>query len=163
MEQNPLKKCPQCQTDIPEKAKICPNCKSDIRSWAARNPILLLLIATPFLIGFISSFSGGTQSTPDTTLQAPSEIIAFAVSEGVVEKMLKAPSTAKFSQQREVDDLGEGRYRVKSFVDSQNGFGAMIRSDWETVLKYNSGDPVETSSWTIEKVVIDGEVVYENS
>lgn len=76
--------------------------------------------------------------------------------------MLKAPSTAKFSQKRDVDDLGEGRYRVRSFVDSQNGFGAMIRSNWETVLKYNSGDPVETSSWTIEKVVIDGEVVYES-
>ena len=159
-----MKKCPECQSDISVLAKKCPNCRSKISASTEKSKrVLIGIILLSFIFCLMALGAAGDPAPRVPEVQGPSEIIAFAVSEGVVEKMLKAPSTAKFSQQRDVVDLGEGRYRVKSFVDSQNGFGAMIRSDWETVLKYNAGDPMETSSWTIEKVVIDGEVVYENS
>jgi hypothetical protein len=46
---------------------------------------------------------------------------------------LKAPSTAEFPwnyDDQKVDILGPGHYRVSSFVDSQNGFGAQVRSTY---------------------------------
>ena len=70
---------------------------------------------------------------------------------------LKAPSTAKFpALPYEATDLGNGRYKVVSYVDSQNSFGAMIRSDWSVVMKTLVG------LWTLERMVIGGEVVYQS-
>jgi hypothetical protein len=58
-----MKKCKECQTDIPQNAKRCPNCTADQRSWAARHPILVVLlvvIGIPFVIGVTSD----TTTTP---------------------------------------------------------------------------------------------------
>lgn len=156
-----MKKCPECQSDISVLAKKCPNCRSKISASTEKSKrVLIGIILLSFIFCLMAIGAAGDPAPSAPVVQGPSEIIAFAVSQGFVESALKAPSTAKFSSQRDVADLGEGRYRVKSYVDSQNGFGAMIRSDWETVLKYNSGDPYESSSWTFERVVIDGDVVY---
>jgi len=69
---------------------------------------------------------------------------------------LKAPSTAKFpALPYEVVDLEDGRYKIISYVDSQNSFGAMLRSDWSVVMKFN------TDRWHPERIVVGGKVVYD--
>lgn len=69
---------------------------------------------------------------------------------------LKAPATAKFpALPYEAVDLGNDTYKITSFVDSQNSFGALIRSDWSVVMKTSMG------LWTPERIVIGGEVVYD--
>lgn len=163
MDKNPRKMCPECATEIPVEAKKCPHCRSKISASTEKSKrVLVGIILISFCVSLMAIGAAGDSAPSVPAVQDPSEIIAFAVSQGFVESTLKAPSTAKFSSQRDVADLGEGRYRVRSYVDSQNGFGAMIRSDWETVLKYNQGDPYESSSWTFERVVIDGDVVYKS-
>lgn len=64
-----------------------------------------------------------------------------------IEKLLKAPSTAKFSDisetiitpitsyEIEFGDLPG--YKVIGFVDAQNGFGAMIRNNYSVEIYYN--------------------------
>ena len=70
---------------------------------------------------------------------------------------LKSPSTAKFPAfPYEIIDMGNGKYKVVSYVDSQNSFGAMLRSDWSVVMKISGG------LWTPERMVIGGEVVYQS-
>ncbi len=56
------------------------------------------------------------------------------------EDMLKAPRSAKFSTLG-IDKgtgwelYGEDQWRVGGFVDAQNSFGAMLREQWEAVVK----------------------------
>jgi hypothetical protein len=47
-----------------------------------------------------------------------------------IAKMLKAPSTAEFPNDSEFDvtEIDTGLYRVTGYVDSENGFGAMVRT-----------------------------------
>ena len=57
---------------------------------------------------------------------------AYVFCENVVEDRLRAPATAQFAGYNEEDvaHISEGVWRVESYVDAQNGFGAMLRSDW---------------------------------
>lgn len=53
-----------------------------------------------------------------------------------IKSMLKAPSTAKFPNILEWKFWKEnGETIVQSYVDSQNGFGAMIRSEFQFIIK----------------------------
>lgn len=64
------------------------------------------------------------------------------MSHDFVKNQLKAPSTAKFPWYDDscVDSLGNSRYRVTSYVDAQNSFGAMLRSNYICELEYVGND-----------------------
>lgn len=68
-----------------------------------------------------------------------------------VKKRLRSPSTATFSGSTEttVTKTKAGDYFVTGWVDSQNGFGAMIRSTWAVQMK-DLG-----SSWQLVDVRIE--------
>lgn len=53
-----------------------------------------------------------------------------------IEKSLKAPSTANFQNYTQFTAVGkgDGPYLVRGYVDAQNSFGAMIRSDFSCLL-----------------------------
>ena len=55
-----------------------------------------------------------------------------------VEKQLKSPSTAKFPKTIEknehITNLGGGKYKINSWVDSQNAFGATIRTNFSCTI-----------------------------
>lgn len=66
-----------------------------------------------------------------------SKLQGFATKEATrhVSEILKSPSTAKFEavevyRPAPSTFLRQGRYCVKGHVDSQNGFGATVRSGW---------------------------------
>ena len=61
-----------------------------------------------------------------------------------VENNLKAPRTAKFPWLEEAGYLGDGRYELVSYVDAQNVFGALIRTRYYCIVKY------QDSHWSIE-------------
>jgi hypothetical protein len=56
-----------------------------------------------------------------------------------VEEKLKSPSTAKFptssNQQVIISNVGNQTYAIISYVDSQNGFGAIIRTHFSGSIK----------------------------
>jgi hypothetical protein len=53
---------------------------------------------------------------------------AIRACEKSIEGQLKAPATARFSQET-ADSNGPG-YHVEGTVDAQNSFGALIRNQW---------------------------------
>jgi hypothetical protein len=67
---------------------------------------------------------------------------AWTMATRFVERRLKAPGTADFPwcSDQYITDLGNGAYRVVAFVDSENGFGAKIRTRFVCTVKHVGGD-----------------------
>lgn len=56
-----------------------------------------------------------------------------------VRDRLTAPSKAKFAHYRDssvVTTMGRCEFRVRSYVDAQNAFGATVRTEYTAVIKY---------------------------
>ncbi len=68
--------------------------------------------------------------------QSDRKIDAWVCAQKVVSDRLKSPSTAKFCSypSATVIDLGDNKYKISGYVDAQNGFGAMIRSNFTVTL-----------------------------
>lgn len=81
----------------------------------------------------------------------------YRTSQDFVEQRLKAPSTAEFADNAthiggsEKDSI----YDVKSYVDSQNSFGAHIRSNYYAKMKYKGGIWSDIRNWQILECVIE--------
>jgi len=81
-------------------------------------------------------------------------------SEDSVKSVLKAPSTAEFPGGffDPYTDWGFSKdgntYKVSSYVDSQNSFGAMIRSEFYIEYKWNKGE-----DGVIKSFILDGEKI----
>ena len=96
------------------------------------------------------------QEAPST----PSESQANIMAQGFIKQVLKSPSTADFPFLDYTTTNVDNRYTVVSHVDSQNGFGAMIRSNWRVVMDHNGGEWNSTYSWDIVEIWVDGELVF---
>lgn len=76
--------------------------------------------------------------------------LAYRISQGFVEKLLKAPRSAKFpsilSGNVSVENPQSCVFIIRSYVDSQNSFGAMLRKQYLMKLKYN----VDSKEWIRE-------------
>lgn len=63
-----------------------------------------------------------------------SESFAYGAAKSIVGKNLASPGSAKFASLGDravkVKKTGVCEYRIESFVDSQNGFGALIRTSF---------------------------------
>lgn len=81
---------------------------------------------------------------------------AFDVCQQFVKDRLRSPASAEFRNFFEDDGevvvtgTGDGPYTVRSSVDSQNGFGAMLRSDFTCTVSY-AGD----SDWRLVDLSLD--------
>jgi len=77
-------------------------------------------------------------------LASDRRIEAWTMAERFVTERLKSPSTANFggllsgnyqNPEECVTSLGQGEYRVKGWVDSQNAFGATVRTQFVLMVK----------------------------
>lgn len=68
-----------------------------------------------------------------------SESFAYGAAKSIVEKNLASPGSAKFASMGDgsvkVSKTGACEYRVESHVDSQNGFGALLRTNFTITVK----------------------------
>jgi hypothetical protein len=81
--------------------------------------------------------------------------MAYMQCKRLVGQALKAPSTANFPfLDRNISDLGNKTYEVKSYVDAKNSFGAEIRSNWTCKLQFSGGDPWNIDSWKLLDIEI---------
>jgi hypothetical protein len=78
---------------------------------------------------------------------------AFAYAQTFVKRELKSPSTAQFSIQKDavITKLDDGKYKVESFVDAQNSFGAMLRKSFIVIMHKND------DNWYCDYLEIDGQ------
>lgn len=79
------------------------------------------------------------QAEKEEEKRCSDQTMAFAMSQKFVKQRLKSPATAKFPYATnagvQTQYLGNCTHRVRAFVDSQNSFGAMIRSTYTVKLK----------------------------
>ncbi|MCW5697326.1 MAG: hypothetical protein KIS96_11425 [Bauldia sp.] len=71
------------------------------------------------------------------------EIEAFVMSQRFVTNALRAPATARFpyitASGVSSTHRGGCLFRVRAYVDAQNGFGANIRTAYQADVEYTSG------------------------
>ena len=108
---------------------------------------ILLLIG----IGIIAAVLSDKDDNSKTQISKEKPVVketgdiltAYTVARSEVKKRLKAPSTAKFpfESYKNVTKRYENQiYVVESYVDAQNAFGAMIRSNYKVKLERTGQD-----------------------
>lgn len=78
-------------------------------------------------------------SSDDPEPDVEDDIAAEVMCEEFVKDRLKAPATAEFSDQH-AESIGEQRWDVTGSVDSENSFGALIRSSYRCDIRYLGDD-----------------------
>jgi len=112
--------------------------------------VLCLSLLAVLISGCTSSSSSRSQPTAKKEVRwqdKENRLGAYVSAQEYVKQQLKAPSTAKFGACATTDTtkyctkyLGNQRYRVATYVDSQNAFGAMIRTHFVCVMEQTADD-----------------------
>ena len=160
------KQCPKCKEWIDKEATKCPHCRSQQPAPAWATVIAAILMVGLGIWGYRScsstfSLSPETEARLDAERQKEeqygSKSMAWIMAQNFVKKQLVSPGSADFggmfqqSYEDCVTDLGQGRYSVRGWVDSQNKFGAKLRSNFTCTLKYVGND-----NWRCESIDIAG-------
>jgi len=99
--------------------------------------VLLLVVAVIMTLNI--NLSGGTGPTdrPDP-IDSGDRLDAWIVCQDFVLERLTAPATADFPTGYAdfTSVLSDERFRVESYVDAENSFGAFIRTDFVCVVRY---------------------------
>lgn len=114
-----------------------------------KNEVYRILIITVGVVFFsiivINGFNAINPNNAKVKVKSPKKIshnniLAYNVSMDFVKDRLKSPSTAKFPSSSEKNQhtkyLGNDAYEIVSWVDSQNAFGAMIRTKFRCEIKF---------------------------
>lgn len=155
--------CPDCNGLVSKRAIKCPHCGGPIpkaTSFAAKVAAVVCVAFLAFIITPIAiqntqqALEDGAAAPPETSDQGQE---AYYIARRHVEKHLKAPATAKWSTPGIDEGTGwgkkDGAWIVAGHVDSQNSFGAMIRTTWDATLIQRRG------KWIMQYVRIGDESV----
>lgn len=118
--------------------------------------VLTIILVPTILFTWGYMFFSGSDSPSASKPHELSAIELHVQAQEFVKRSLKAPSTAEFPWEPvSAGTDGTGLYQVESYVDSQNSFGAMVRSKWMLNMRL-VGD-----KWILEKMQINGKMVYD--
>ncbi len=107
------------------------------------------IIGTVVLFGLIVAFVKFCLPEERTPAQRAADTcsdqtLAFYTSQTFVKRQLKAPATAEFPWSNEdgvsIREVKNCEFSVRAFVDSENGFGAKLRTNYSVDVRY---DPAE--------------------
>jgi len=79
---------------------------------------------------------------------------AYIISKDFVKENLKSPATSDFSSEYSFKQISNKEFEIKSEVNSENSFGAKLRSNWVVKLKYNDGDWTDKNNWVLKNIEI---------
>ena len=114
---------------------------SDVESSKEQKPVILYAlagIAAFILFCVLVSYISRSVSTTSNTPAKASEVDAWYACQDFILEELKAPSTAEFQKRdsKKVYKETENIFIVSMYVDAENSFGAMVRTDFECRLRY---------------------------
>jgi hypothetical protein len=100
------------------------------------------------LVGWAALFVACGEVKPLPADGSGDDVGAWVAMQMFVEDRLKSPATADFpwGAQDQVKDLGGGRYFVDSYVDSENSFGANVRTRFKGYIRK------ENERWVLESL-----------
>lgn len=148
--------CKTCKKEVAKFAKTCPHC-------GASNPTVdfkdgakgLLLVVVVALVALKTCEGSPEEQAADKLAQidrnCSDQTNAQVMSTVFIKQRLKSPSSADFPFSANVRYLGECRHIVESYVDSQNSFGATVRSQTKALVRYDK----KSDDWTLEDITIN--------
>jgi len=98
---------------------------------------VIAMIGVAVLIAGISTIESCAGERPPDSASA--KAYAYSGMQTFVKRRLKSPGTAQFpaaGQSEHVEYIGHDQYRIQSYVDAQNGFGASIRVPFDGVVTH---------------------------
>lgn len=114
----------------------------------AKGPTTINTVPGLIIIVLVSSLGMWAMSEETTPKKKINDASAYVQCKNFVMERLRAPATADFPfMDYTAWDMGNDTWVVKSYVDSQNGFGAMIRSNWHCKVQYVGGNTSDQRSW----------------
>ena len=148
------------------------------------NPVVIVLvILLAISVGYIvlvpkgtsleeTNSSGGGHGNKATSIES----VAYIQAQSYVTEILETPSTAVFpsfdkvklqllspeeifwNNVENISDYNTDHvYKLDFYVDAQNTFGAMIRSEIDVMLRFKGGDLEERNNWKLVILYIDYE------
>ncbi|NIC42700.1 hypothetical protein [Aquabacterium sp. A08] len=131
---NPTAACPACGGVVAIGIKACPHCG---HKKPYPKPVSKATVAITYSVVVGTMVIVGT--TPDNNTGRDA-VSAHMYCERLVKSSLKAPSSAKFASfsDASVTSTGAGKFRVVSYVDAQNSFGAMIRNSFACLIDFEA-------------------------
>lgn len=83
-------------------------------------------------------------------------LAAVSICKDLVRDQMVAPGSAKFPRfDYQAHSLKRQRYVVKSYVDSQNVFGATLRSNYHCDVQHDGqGERLDAASWTVHELEV---------
>ncbi len=118
---------------------------------------LTMIFVVWTLYSQMRSETASVTPSPAEVTDKHSNIEAYTQAQEILKKYLKAPASADFPTMRNasIEALQDDGFKISSYVDAQNSFGANLRQNWSVVFQY-AGDHVE-----VYAVVLNGEAVFK--
>lgn len=134
--------CTNCGKQKPNN-EICPHCEDKpIKGYSVRTILLIVVGAVILTLGVNYLFEKDWTKAPRPP-EKISNIEVYSSVKEYVKKNLKSPKTAEFPRaiesQNHVKKVDKNTFTVKSWVDSQNSFGALIRTKFICNVRYSNG------------------------
>lgn len=112
--------------------------------------LVALALSFACIGGIAKAGFGGSSSKPaGNATPADRSLEAKAICETFVKRQLKAPATAKFSEESSAK-VTDVEYTAGGSVDSQNSFGALLRSTFACDMTYDAAK----QEWTSKSVSV---------
>ena len=151
-----LVECKTCKKEVANGVRKCPHCGQTNPTISTKQNIFAFI----FLVVIAVILLKACESTPeeaaaDKAAAAERECkdsnMAYAMSQQFIKRSLKSPATADFPFQPNQNIYkGECLHLISSYVDSQNSFGATIRSQTSVSLRFDK----ELNNWLLEDIKI---------
>lgn len=134
---------PPIQADgTPYSAEITASVDKGMKSFGKKLVLVsvVILIATWcwYKYSYSSSQNIESRKIADIEKKCTDKSMAYVMSQNFAKRNLKSPSSASFPAgiDQYSSAIGECKFLIESYVDSQNSFGATIRTNYSAVMEY---------------------------
>jgi len=148
--------CKKCKEPVAAGIKKCPQCGQSHPTVTAMQSTITAVVMIAAVVIFMkacekSPAEEAKEKTAKIERECSNKISAQLVAEKFIKGSLKSPSTADFPfSPRHAIYKGDCLHLIDSYVDSQNGFGATIRSQTSVSVRFNK----ERNQWALENISI---------